>query len=197
MMGWDACTQEPLAAIRWIECHPGTAGWVQTLGILLAIATAVVIPWIIHSHHHRAPAPSEARFNAGVRGALQEAREAIKEFLTQGAICFSTEAKNENLQAVTFHLLWPLSEYSSAVDRLPRVLALCDIDRSQAMKAVAVLTDAIDQRRDLVKRTIRTLTFYNSSEAILRECYERIAKEFVLLDDTLKDTAEAFPLPPT
>jgi hypothetical protein len=48
-----------------------------------------------------------------------------------------------------------------------------------------------------VKRTIRTLTFYNNSVAILRECYERIAKEFVLLDDTLKDTAGAFPLPPT
>jgi hypothetical protein len=195
-MGWDACTQEPLVALRWIECHPGTASWIQAAGILLAIATVVVVPWILHSRQQRTAAKPEARFNASVRGALQEAREAIEEFLTQGAICFSTEAKNENLQAVTFHLLWPLSEYSSAVDRLPRLLALCDIDRAAA-KAVAVLTEAIEQRRDLVKRTIRTLTFYNSSEAILRECYERIAKEFVLLDDTLKDTAEAFPLPPT
>ena len=94
-MGWDACTQEPLAVIRWIECHPGTAGWVQTVGILLAIGTAVVIPWIIHTQQQRAPAKSEARFNAGVQDALRQAREAIKEFLSQGAICFSTEAKTK------------------------------------------------------------------------------------------------------
>lgn len=74
-------------------------------------------------------------------------------------------------------------------------MAFCDIDRVQAMKVIAVLTEAIDQRRDLVKRTLRALTFYNSSEPILRECYEPIAKEFVLLGDKLKDTAEAFPLP--
>src|SRR5215469_11560099 len=43
MTGWDACTQEPCALIRWLECHPGTAGWAQLFGTLAAIAFAYVL----------------------------------------------------------------------------------------------------------------------------------------------------------
>ena len=40
MIAWDACTQEPCAFIRWIECHPASAGWLQAIGVILAIAAA-------------------------------------------------------------------------------------------------------------------------------------------------------------
>lgn len=40
---WNACTQEPNSWLRWIECHPGTAGWLQAIfSILAIIATAAV-----------------------------------------------------------------------------------------------------------------------------------------------------------
>lgn len=41
MAAWDACTLEPSAVIRWFECHPGSAGWVQAVGSLLAIGFAI------------------------------------------------------------------------------------------------------------------------------------------------------------
>ncbi len=43
MLGWDACTQEPSLLLRWIECHPGAAGWAQAMGAILAIVAAVVV----------------------------------------------------------------------------------------------------------------------------------------------------------
>lgn len=40
MLGWDACTQDPHWLVRQIECHPGSAGWAQAFGTLVAIGFA-------------------------------------------------------------------------------------------------------------------------------------------------------------
>jgi hypothetical protein len=40
-MGWDACTQDPNWIIRQIECHPGSASWVQAVFSVVAIVAAV------------------------------------------------------------------------------------------------------------------------------------------------------------
>ena len=43
MSAWNACTQEPNAWLRWIECHLGVAGFVQAIGTILAVVAAVII----------------------------------------------------------------------------------------------------------------------------------------------------------
>lgn len=40
MTGWDACTREQSSVLRWFECHPGSAGWAQVIGTLIAIGFA-------------------------------------------------------------------------------------------------------------------------------------------------------------
>lgn len=46
MAAWDACTQEPNSWLRWIECHPGLAGYLQALGVILAVVIAFLSPQI-------------------------------------------------------------------------------------------------------------------------------------------------------
>lgn len=44
MSGWDACTLEADRTLRWIECHPGVAGYIQAAGVVATIAIAVLGP---------------------------------------------------------------------------------------------------------------------------------------------------------
>src|SRR4051812_33615780 len=37
MAGWDACTLEGLAFLRWIECHPALGGYLQAIGVVMAL----------------------------------------------------------------------------------------------------------------------------------------------------------------
>lgn len=46
MAGWDACTMEPSAVLRWMECHPGFAGYVQAIGTVGAVIIALYAPRI-------------------------------------------------------------------------------------------------------------------------------------------------------
>jgi hypothetical protein len=46
MLGWDACTLEPNAVLRWIECHPSAAGWAQAFGTFVAVLVAIAVPAI-------------------------------------------------------------------------------------------------------------------------------------------------------
>ena len=49
-MGWDACTQDPTWIIRQIECHPGSASWVQAIFSVVAIVAAV---WLARADGRR------------------------------------------------------------------------------------------------------------------------------------------------
>jgi hypothetical protein len=43
-----ACESDTL--LSWIECHPGTAGWVQAIGAIVALAIAIFVPlWMARS----------------------------------------------------------------------------------------------------------------------------------------------------
>ena len=44
LMGLNACGFEPSSAVRWIECHPGLAAWVQAVGTILAVVIALTVP---------------------------------------------------------------------------------------------------------------------------------------------------------
>lgn len=44
MSGWDACTMEPNAALRWIECHPAFMAATQDLLLVLTILAAIAVP---------------------------------------------------------------------------------------------------------------------------------------------------------
>jgi hypothetical protein len=46
MSGWDACTMEPNSILRWVECHPGLAGYLQALGVVAAVLVAFFAPRI-------------------------------------------------------------------------------------------------------------------------------------------------------
>lgn len=39
--------------MRWIECHPGLAGYLQAAGSLLALLIAIAVPWMIHRQQDR------------------------------------------------------------------------------------------------------------------------------------------------
>jgi hypothetical protein len=41
MSGWDACLLEPNIALKWIECHPSTAGWLQAVFSVMATLTEI------------------------------------------------------------------------------------------------------------------------------------------------------------
>src|SRR5271168_1205969 len=43
-MSWDACTIEPNSWLRWIECHPGLAGYVQAVGVVGTLMLALLGP---------------------------------------------------------------------------------------------------------------------------------------------------------
>lgn len=45
-MSWDACTNTQNAILHWMECHPGTASYVQAVGVILTVAGAIVGPTI-------------------------------------------------------------------------------------------------------------------------------------------------------
>lgn len=66
LMQWNACTMEPSAVLRWIECHPGLAGYVQAVGAVAAIAVALAFPWLMRER--------DRKFDAG-RVATQLAAE--------------------------------------------------------------------------------------------------------------------------
>jgi hypothetical protein len=34
---WVACTSEPSSLLRWIECHPALGGYIQAIGVFVAI----------------------------------------------------------------------------------------------------------------------------------------------------------------
>ena len=42
-MLWDACTQDPHALVRLIECHPASAAWAQVVGTVGAILGAFLV----------------------------------------------------------------------------------------------------------------------------------------------------------
>lgn len=44
MMLWNACTQETNAILRWIECHPGLAGYIQAVGVVTTLMVALLGP---------------------------------------------------------------------------------------------------------------------------------------------------------
>jgi len=49
MPRWDACTLEPNLWLRWIECHPALAGYLQTIGTIAAVSAAIAIPLLIRN----------------------------------------------------------------------------------------------------------------------------------------------------
>jgi hypothetical protein len=57
-MGWDACTQEANVEVRWFECHPGTASYVQAVGSILAILVAILAPILFDRHKRKSEARS-------------------------------------------------------------------------------------------------------------------------------------------
>jgi hypothetical protein len=42
-MDWNACTMEPNATLRWLECHPGLGGH---LGAVMTVSVAAVALWV-------------------------------------------------------------------------------------------------------------------------------------------------------
>jgi hypothetical protein len=54
MTGWDACTMESSAILRWMECHPGFAGYVQAVGTIGAVVIALYAPRIAAYFSRRA-----------------------------------------------------------------------------------------------------------------------------------------------
>lgn len=44
MSGWDVCTMEPNGVLRWIECHPSLAGYIQAVGVIATVAIAIFGP---------------------------------------------------------------------------------------------------------------------------------------------------------
>jgi hypothetical protein len=43
---WVGCMNEPNAFLRWVECHPGLAGWGQAIFTALAVFAAITTPRI-------------------------------------------------------------------------------------------------------------------------------------------------------
>lgn len=59
-MAWDACTLEPFFLLRWIECHPSLAGYIQAIGTVLAVGVAMAAP-AIESYFARRQAAKDLR----------------------------------------------------------------------------------------------------------------------------------------
>lgn len=55
MQPWNACTSEPNLILKWIECHPGLAGYVQALGVVVTLLLAIAGPPVARAWgRHRA-----------------------------------------------------------------------------------------------------------------------------------------------
>lgn len=55
--------------LTWIECHPGTAAWVQAIGAIVALAVAIFVPvWMAKRADHL----SRERFLESVRSISDE-----------------------------------------------------------------------------------------------------------------------------
>jgi hypothetical protein len=66
---------EPNTVIKWIECHPGLAGYVQAVGVIAGVAIALFGPpiarWLERWHQRRARAKSIVRFARGCLPSIQ------------------------------------------------------------------------------------------------------------------------------
>lgn len=47
MLPWNACMSEPNWALKWIECHPGLAGYIQAVGIVATLMIALLGPPLV------------------------------------------------------------------------------------------------------------------------------------------------------
>ncbi len=74
MSGWDACTQEPSPALRWLECHPSFVMAVQAAVTAAAIAVAIAIPLYLEWRSRKREVNANRRlalaFIDGLRGPL-------------------------------------------------------------------------------------------------------------------------------
>jgi hypothetical protein len=78
---WVGCMNEPNSALRWIECHPAIASYIQAIGTVSAILSAVGLPWLLRYRRNVARNRArERRTTAAVSrlwGDLSEIRGAI------------------------------------------------------------------------------------------------------------------------
>jgi hypothetical protein len=55
---WDACTMDPHQWMRFVECHPGFAGYIQAIGAIAAVFIAFLSPriaaWFAERDRHAA-----------------------------------------------------------------------------------------------------------------------------------------------
>lgn len=72
MISWDACTFEPNSILRWIECHPSFAGYLQAIGTIAAFALALLAPpivsWVTDHRKRAAQLLRSQRVAAGLGG---------------------------------------------------------------------------------------------------------------------------------
>jgi len=50
---WNGCMNEPVWFLRWIECHPGLAGYIQAAGTVIAVLVALYAPRIASWFEYR------------------------------------------------------------------------------------------------------------------------------------------------
>jgi hypothetical protein len=108
MSGWDACAREPNAVLRWIECHPGSAGWAQTVGTFLALLIAIGVPVFAAWLQRRAEREERTRRSKRIVSLL------IGEFLV---LVLKVTACYRALQTLD----WPMFRGPQAAQRLAAV----------------------------------------------------------------------------
>jgi len=52
MLPWNACMSEPNWVLKWIECHPGLAGYIQAVGVVATLMVALLGPPLARAVAH-------------------------------------------------------------------------------------------------------------------------------------------------
>jgi hypothetical protein len=136
---WDACTLEPSSVIRWFECHPGSAGWVQAVGSLLAIGFAI---WLGRRQM------KESRDQEEVRRAADE--EALEMLLTPSVT--TARADIERIEGVIAQKDYGLAIITPAIvtrDNAVRAMSFRPPNNDDLIARVGDLS--LDARRAVLK----------------------------------------------
>ena len=68
---WNACEREANWILRWIECHPGLAGYIQAIGVVITIIIAVLGPPLArYLERRKARAARKDLTNSIIQGAV-------------------------------------------------------------------------------------------------------------------------------
>ena len=165
-MGWDACTADPSAVIRWFECHPGLGSWLQGVFTAFGIVAAIAVPWAIHLHQLRIARAPHKKALARLILALGDA------YVESGVLEAIGNEKAGKVSAdisgvVARNLSDTYRGLINAEARIGQLIAKINFEDPAEAEAISNFQKLLIDQRGLMEKESRMLTLYPNSVGVV------------------------------